>query len=96
MADVIVYSTPSCPFCSMAKEYLNNNKIEFVDHDVSADREKAIEMIKKSGQRGVPVLDVKGNIIVGFRPEAINEAMRNPKVEREDFINNTIFDPFRN
>lgn len=96
MSEVIVYSTQSCPFCVMAKDYLKSKGISYVDYDVSANREKAMEMIKKSGQRGVPVLDVKGNIIVGFRPDAINEALKTPKVEREDFINNIIYDPFRN
>ncbi len=63
---VKVYSTPTCPWCNRVKEYLREKNVDFVDYDVSTDREMAIEMIKKSGQRGVPVLDIQGNIIIGF------------------------------
>ena len=63
---VKVYSTPTCPFCSMAKSYLKQNEISFEDVDVSRDREQAMDMIRKSGQRGVPVIDYEGEIIVGF------------------------------
>ncbi|HMA69111.1 MAG TPA: glutaredoxin domain-containing protein [Candidatus Mcinerneyibacterium sp.] len=64
--NVIVYSTPSCPYCNMAKQYFKENDVDFVDYDVSKDREKAKEMINKSGQQGVPVIDIDGEIIVGF------------------------------
>lgn len=63
---VKVYSTPTCPFCTMAKNYLKQNEVSFEDVDVSKDREQAMDMIKKSGQRGVPVIDYDGEIIVGF------------------------------
>lgn len=63
---VIVYSTPTCPYCTMAKDYLNERNIPFEHVDVSKDPARAQEMIKKSGQRGVPVIDIDGNIIVGF------------------------------
>ena len=63
---VKVYSTPSCPWCTKAKDYLKANNVDFEEFDVSVDREAAMEMINKSGQRGVPVLDIDGNIIVGF------------------------------
>lgn len=63
---VKVYSTPTCPFCTMAKNYLKQNEISFEDIDVSKDREQAMDMIRKSGQRGVPVIDYEGEIIVGF------------------------------
>ncbi len=63
---VKVYSTPTCPWCNRVKEYLREKNVDFVDYDVSTDREMAIEMITKSGQRGVPVLDIQGNIIIGF------------------------------
>lgn len=70
MTNVIVYSTPTCPYCHMAKDYLTEKKVEFADYDVGADTARAEEMVKKSGQMGVPVLDINGNIIVGFnRPE---------------------------
>lgn len=63
---VKVYSTPSCPWCTVAKNYLASKKVSFEDVDVSRNREAAIEMVQKSGQRGVPVLDINGSIVVGF------------------------------
>jgi len=73
---VIVYSTPSCPYCHAAKEFLKENKIEYTDIDVSKEQEKAQEMIEKSGQMGVPVLDIGGTIIVGFDKDAIKKALK--------------------
>ena len=64
--NVIVYSTPNCPYCRMSKQYLTQRGIKFVDYDVSVDVEKAREMIEKSGQMGVPVIDINGTIIIGF------------------------------
>lgn len=72
---VTVYSTPTCPFCVRAKEFLKDNNIEFEDIDVSENSEKAQEMMDKSGQMGVPVLDVEGDIIVGFDKEKIKQAL---------------------
>jgi len=72
---VIVYSTPTCPFCTMAKKFLEDNNIEFEDFDVSADRTKIEEIIRKSGQMAVPVLDIDGEIIVGFDKERIRKAL---------------------
>jgi len=75
MSDIIVYSTPSCPYCQMAKEYLKSKNIEFEDVDVSANMERAMEMIRKSGQQGVPVLDIKGKIIIGFNKPEIDATL---------------------
>jgi glutaredoxin-like YruB-family protein len=75
MKKIIIYSTATCPYCKMVKEYLKNNNIEFVDFDVADDQAKAEEMIKKSGQMGVPVLDIEGKIIVGFDREKINQEL---------------------
>ncbi|MFQ5867411.1 MAG: glutaredoxin family protein [bacterium] len=72
---VIVYSTPTCPFCMMAKNFLRDNKIDFEDIDVSSDREKAQEMVQKSAQMAVPVIDIEGEIIVGFDKERIRKAL---------------------
>lgn len=74
---VIVYSTPSCPYCVMAKNYFKENKISFEDIDVSVDKEKAQEMINKSNQMGVPVIDIEGEIIVGFRPDVFEKLLNN-------------------
>ena len=72
---VTVYSTSTCPYCMRTKQFLKDNSIEFEDIDVSANQQKAQEMIEKSGQMGVPVLDVNGEIIIGFDEEAIKKAL---------------------
>lgn len=72
---VKVYSTPTCPWCTRVKEYLSSKNVDFVDYDVSSDRDKAMEMINKSGQRGVPVLDIEGNIIIGFDQQNIDKLL---------------------
>lgn len=72
---VKVYSTPTCPWCHRVKQYLAENNIEFEDINVAADREKAMEMIRKTGQRGVPVIDIDGNIVIGFDKHAIDELL---------------------
>jgi len=71
---VKVYSTSSCPWCTVAKNYLSQKNVKF--EDVNRDREAAMEMVRKSGQRGVPVLDINGSIIVGFDQTAIDNALR--------------------
>jgi len=75
---VTVYSTPTCPFCMMAKKFLNENNIGFEDIDVSSDQTKAREMVQKSGQMAVPVLDIDGEVIVGFDKERIKKALGLP------------------
>ncbi len=75
MATVTVYSTPTCPFCIRAKQYLKDNNIQYTNHDVGADPAKAQEMMKKSGQMGVPVIEIDGAIIVGFDKEKIKETL---------------------
>jgi len=72
---IIVYSTASCPWCIRAKQFLKENNIEFTDIDVSVDQQAAELMIQKSGQMGVPVLDIEGKIVVGFDKEKIKEAI---------------------
>jgi len=74
--NIIVYSTPTCPYCHVAKEYLKSKGADFEDVDVSKDQKRAEEMIKKSGQMGVPVLDINGKIIIGFNKREIDEALK--------------------
>ncbi|HPM85486.1 MAG: glutaredoxin family protein [Candidatus ainarchaeum sp.] len=70
MTSVIVYSTNTCPYCVMAKQWLKEKKVDFEEVNVGIDQEKAKEMIQKSGQMGVPVIDIGGDIIIGFdRPK---------------------------
>ncbi|MEK6872403.1 MAG: glutaredoxin family protein [Nanoarchaeota archaeon] len=76
MANVKIYTTPTCIYCKTAKEFMKENKINFKEIDVSKNQKAAREMIEKSGQMGVPVLDVNGKIIVGFNQEAIEKALK--------------------
>jgi glutaredoxin 3 len=73
--NVKVYSTPTCPWCIQAKQFLKENNISYEDLDVSSNQKAAEEMVKVSGQMGVPVLDIEGEIIVGFDRERIREAL---------------------
>jgi glutaredoxin 3 len=75
MAEIKVYSTPSCPWCVKVKEYLKEKNIAFDDIDVTQDAEALNTMVEQSGQRGVPVVDIKGTIIVGFDKDAIEAAL---------------------
>lgn len=68
-AKVIVYSTKQCPYCHMLMDFLTENKIEFENIDVGEDQEKASEMVEKSGQMGVPVAEINGEIVIGFDKE---------------------------
>lgn len=73
---VRIYSTPTCPYCIRAKQFLKDNNVPFEDIDVSANPQAGEEMVKKSGQMGVPVLDIEGEIVVGFDKERIKQALR--------------------
>ncbi len=72
---VKVYSTPTCPWCTRAKQFLNENSVSYESFDVSSDQQAAEEMISKSGQMGVPVIDIEGEIIVGFDKDRIKQAL---------------------
>jgi len=72
---VLVYSTPTCPYCTMAKKYFEEKKVTFQDFDVSMDARARKEMMEKSGQMGVPVIDIDGKIIVGFDRPQIDAAL---------------------
>ena len=73
--NVRIYSTATCPYCIRAKQFLKENNIIFEDIDVSGNKAAAEEMIRKTGQMGVPVLDIEGQIIVGFDREKIKQAL---------------------
>lgn len=72
---VKVYSTPTCPYCIRAKQFLKDQNIPFEDIDVSTNETAAEEMIQRSGQMGVPVLDIDGEIIIGFDKPKIAQAL---------------------
>ena len=73
---VKVYSTPTCPWCKKAKAYLGEKGIQFESIDVSSSETAQKEMIEKSGQMGVPVLDINGKIVIGFDKEKIDELLK--------------------
>lgn len=68
---VKVYSTATCPYCHRLKSFLKENNVTFEDIDVGSNQAAAKEMMEKSGQMGVPVVDIDGKIIIGFDKEAI-------------------------
>ncbi|MFA6064295.1 MAG: glutaredoxin domain-containing protein [archaeon] len=80
MAKVTVYSTSTCPYCVMAKDWLKGKKVEYEDVNVGINQERAREMITKSGQMGVPVIDIDGEIIIGFDRPRIETALKNKKL----------------
>jgi len=77
-----IYSTPSCPYCHLAKDFFQQNNIEFEDFNV-AENEKALqEMVSKSGQMGVPVIDIDGEIIVGFNRAEIERILKEKGISK--------------
>lgn len=71
MKNVTIYSTPTCHFCHMAKDFFKDNGITYTDHNVFEDLEKRNEMFTKSGQRGVPVIFIDNEMIIGFDEQKI-------------------------
>lgn len=75
MANVTIYSTPTCVYCKMAKDFFEKNHIAYIEHDVAADETARNDMFAKSHQMGVPVIDIDGQIIVGFDKGALERAL---------------------
>lgn len=93
--EAIVYSTPACQYCTMAKSYLEGKGVKFVEYDVSKDQARAREMVMKSQQSGVPVLEINGRIIVGFDRQLIDDALQKaPPPRRDALLGNLFYDPF--
>ncbi|MBI2449941.1 MAG: glutathione S-transferase N-terminal domain-containing protein [Candidatus Nealsonbacteria bacterium] len=76
MAKIKIYSTPTCPYCVTLKEFLKERDIAFEDANVAQDAQAREEMIHKSGQMGVPVIDIDGEIIIGFDREKISKILK--------------------
>lgn len=72
---VTIYSTPTCHFCNLAKDFFKENNVSYTEHNVASDLEKRQEMIDKSGQMGVPVIVIGDDLIVGFDKERIASAV---------------------
>ncbi len=75
MPKVKIYSTPTCSYCYIIKDFFKKNKIKFEDIDVSKNKKGADEMVEKSGQISVPVVDIDGEIIIGYEMEKIKKAL---------------------
>jgi len=79
MTEIQVFSTPTCPYCTKIKKWLDQNNHKYTEHNVAEDKEKAQEMIQKTGQKGVPQTFVGDQAIVGFQPDKIEKAIQNQK-----------------
>ena len=66
MASVIIYTTPTCVYCKAAEEFFQEHNVQYEEKDVAQDEQAREDMIQKSGQLGVPVIDVNGEIVIGF------------------------------
>ncbi len=75
MANVKIYSTPSCVYCKMAKEFFGKNNVQYTEYNVADDMKAREEMVNKSHQLGVPVIDIDGKIIVGFDKKTVADLL---------------------
>jgi len=75
MKSVTIYSTPTCVYCNLAKTFFKSNNVPYTEHNVAADLERRKEMIDKTGQMGVPVIDLGGEIVIGFNEPRIREVL---------------------
>ncbi len=76
MNTVKIYTTPTCPWCHKTKEWMMEKKISFTEYNVAKDEKARKRMMEKSGQMGVPVLEVGDSVIVGYDPKAIEKALK--------------------
>ncbi len=75
MSKVIIYSTPTCAYCQMVKKFFKKNDIEYKEKNITEDKEAAKEMMEKSGQMGVPVVDIDDQIVVGFNKDKLKKLL---------------------
>ena len=76
MTQVNIYTTPTCVYCKMAKDYFAKNNVEYKEHNVAEDEKARDEMIKKSGQFGVPVIEINGKIVIGFNKGELDKVLK--------------------
>lgn len=76
MATVKIYTTPACPWCKKTKEWMKEKKIKYTEYNVVDNKKARERMIEKSGQMGVPVLEIGEQIIVGYDPKTIEKALK--------------------
>lgn len=80
---VIVYSADWCAFCHAAKDYFDKLGVSYTEKDVEADPKAGDEAVDKSGQRGIPVIDIAGDIIIGFDKPKIDAALKEHKLSKQ-------------
>ena len=73
---VKIYTTPTCPYCQMAKKFMKEKGVEYQELDVSSDTTARQEMMDVSGQMGVPVIVIDGQVIIGFNQQRLGELLR--------------------
>lgn len=74
-SNVVIYTTPTCGYCKAVKDYLERHNIDYTEYDVSRNREKAQEIVQKTGQMGVPVVEINGDMMVGFDRQRIRQKL---------------------
>jgi glutaredoxin 3 len=81
---ITIYTTPTCPYCKLAKDYFKDKGITVSEIDVAADPSAANEMVKKSGQMGVPVIEINDEIVVGWNESAVEEILKKSKPTKKE------------
>lgn len=74
-SDIEVFTTPTCPYCTKIKQWLDENGYSYEEHNVAEDKDEAKRMIEKTGQRGVPQTFIGDEAVIGFQPDKIQEAI---------------------
>jgi glutaredoxin-like YruB-family protein len=87
MSQTIIYSTPTCPYCRYVKQFLDGKGIPYIEKNVAADQMAAMEMVRRSGQQGVPVTVIGDEVIIGFNQPALNQAVAKIKMQSNNKIN---------
>ena len=75
MSEVIIYTTPTCRYCNIAKEYFRRQGVEYKEIDVREDQDAAQALMQRTGEYGVPQIEINGNMIIGFNKEAIDKEL---------------------
>jgi len=84
MSDIEVFTTPTCPYCTKLKNWLDENDYEYEEHNVGDDRDAAKRMIERTGQRGVPQTFIGNTEIIGFQPDKVEEAIKEDSDKAEE------------
>ncbi len=74
--EVVIYSTPTCHFCTLTKDFFAKHNVQYTNHDVATDFEKRQEMIDMTGQMGVPVIRIGNDIVIGFDKDKLVELLK--------------------